>query len=105
MAALRFPLDREEPERRQRSRLSLQHQRLDRLNIDDVSHELVRGLADQDRAGHCGLLEPRCHVHRVSRRQTLRRSCYDLAGVDTDPGVDAELGERISHLHCRAARA
>ena len=53
----------------------------------------------------CRLLQTRRDVHRIAGRQPFRGACEHLAGVDSDPALDAELRERIPHLDCRSARA
>ena len=78
--------------------LPLQLEGLDRLCLGRGPHEPERLLPDQDLARSGGLLEPRGHVDRVSRRQPLLGTGDDLAGVEADTGLDAELGQRLAHL-------
>ena len=68
-------------------------------------HERERRLADQHLARLGRLLQPRRDVDGVTRRQPLLGARHDLAGVDADPAVDAELRERVPHLHRGPARA
>ena len=101
--ALRRFVDRDEPMCRNRLCLPLQLERLDRLGLDRVADERERVLADQDLARLRGLLEPRGDVDRVAGRQPLLGSGHDLAGVEADPRLHAELGQGVAHLHCGAA--
>ena len=104
VAALRRVQHRDEPVGRHRLRLPLQRQWLDRLRDRGLVHERVRRLADQHLARLGRLLEPRRHVHRVAGREPLRRARHHLAGVHADPAADAELRQRVAHLHRRPAR-
>ena len=109
--------DLDQPERRDRVRLALHHQRLDRLGGDRVANQPHRVAAEQDGARIRGLLEPRRDVHRVAgdERLPLRVPGDDLAGVDADPRCErhavialqlfVERDERFPHLTRRAHRA
>ena len=79
-------------------------QRLHRLGHHRLVHERMRRLADQHLARRRRLLEPRRHVHRVPGRQPLLRPGHHLAGVHADPAADAQLRQRVAHLHRRPAR-
>jgi len=97
----------EQAERAHGPALALQVERRYRLEPRVVAHEPVRLAAHQDLAGRGGLLETRRDVQRVADEQVggLRRVDHDLAGVDPDPGLDADVGERILHLERRPHRA
>ena len=92
--------DLEEPERLDRLGLSLQRERLDRLDADGVAHEHARLGADQRLAGSSRLLEARGDVHGISRDERLSLPAHDdLAGVDPDPRLErraAAIASRIS---------
>jgi hypothetical protein len=98
----RFLVQREQAVRDERFALALQLERLGRLGHDRVANELRRLGAKQDLACLRGLLQPRGDVHRVAGRQALGRADDDLAGADADAAADADLGQRLSHLHGRA---
>ena len=98
-------MGREQPKRRHRLRLPLQHERLDRLRVHRALHELVRRLSDQHLARRRRLLEPRRHVHRIPGHQPLRRARHHLTGVHADPALNAERRQRIAHLDRRPTGA
>jgi hypothetical protein len=82
--------------------LAFQVERLDRFGLHCLANELECRLAEQHLARLGRLLESCGHVHRVPRRQALFRSGDDDAGGQPDAGLDAELRERVAHLHGRA---
>ncbi len=92
---------REQPERLDRLLLAFQLQWLDGLDLDRVAHELDGLGAEQHLARTSRLLEPRRDVDRVSGREPLRRAGDDLAGVDADPSLHADLRQRVAHLERR----
>ncbi len=78
--------------------LSLEIERVDAPDLDGVSAEAERLLADQDLPRRGRLLQTRRHVHRISRHDRLIACAgHDLAGVHPDPAgqrhpmVTAEL--------------
>ena len=72
---------------------------------DRLLHERSVALADQHLARLGRLLQARRDVDGVTRRQPLLGPRDDLARVDADPAVDAELRERVAHLDRRPARS
>jgi hypothetical protein len=70
-----------------------------------VLDERVRRFADQHLTRLSRLLKAGRHVHRVTRREPLRRAGHDLAGVDADPSADPELRQRVPHPHRSSRRA
>ena len=81
-------------------RLTLELEGLDRHQLDRSAHE-ARGLgAQQDGARSRRFLEPRCDVDGVPGREPFLRARDDLAGVDPDPRLDAEPGQRVQDLRC-----
>ena len=104
--ALGRPRNREQPERRHRLRLPLQRQRLHRLRPRPRLARARASASPINTSPGCGrLLEARRDVDGVTGRQPLLGSRDDLAGVDADPAVDAELRERLPHLDRRPARS
>ena len=83
-------VQREQALRKQGLALSLQLER-DGLALDGVTEELCGLGPEQHLAGARGLLEPRRDVHGIACGKSLGRAHDDLAGVETDPRVDAEL--------------
>ena len=79
--------------------------RLDGLGLDCVARQAKRRLAEQDLPRLRCLLEPRRDVDGVPGRQPLLGARDDLAGVDADPALDAELGKREAQLRRRPQRA
>jgi hypothetical protein len=72
--------------------LTLELERLDRLDKDGVAHEVVRRVADQYLAGPRRRLEPRSDVNRVAGNERLPRrgvAGHNLARVDA--GADSEV--------------
>ena len=67
---------------------------IDRLRLDGGANELHRRPADKDVTGLCRLLEAGGGVDRVAGSEALLGAGHDLAGVDADPGLYAERGER-----------
>ena len=67
------------------------------VEVERVAGKAARHLGDHDRAGLCGGLHPRGHVHRVAQRRVLVPQVgpdvadHDRAAVDAgaDPEVDA----------------
>ena len=84
--------------------LPFERERLDLLHLDRVAHERERRRTKQDVAGLRRLLESGSDVDRVSRREPLLRARDHLPGVDADPGLDLELGQRVAHLGRRPHR-
>ena len=76
---------REQAVRRDRLRLALQLERLDRLRPRPRRARAHASRADQDLAGLRRLLEPRGDVDGVAGREPLGRAGDHLAGVDADP--------------------
>ena len=62
----------DEAERRDRLRLPLGVERLERLGLDRVAHEPVRGLAEQRLARRGALLQPGGDVDGVARPRASR---------------------------------
>jgi hypothetical protein len=79
---------------------ALQVERLDLLDIDRVADERERRFANQHLARRRGLLQPSGHVDRVAGRQTFFGAGHHLAAGEPDPGLEAELRQRLAHL-CR----
>ena len=98
MTSLRDVENRPEPVGGHALRLALELERLDGIHLDAAAHDPERGLADQDLAGPCRLLEPGGDVDRVSRREALLGAGHDLAGVDAEASLNAEIRERFPHL-------
>jgi hypothetical protein len=79
-----------------------------RPGLDRRSHQPFGRLAEQHLVRLGGLLQPRGHVHRITRDQRLAGPDHDLAGVHTDPArhphgpgrveVAAELDQGRAHL-------
>ena len=88
----------EQAVRRNRFRLSLQLERRHRLDVDRVAQEPGRLAAEQRRARLGRLLQARGDVHRVAGREPLRRARHDLTGVDADPCLHAEPGQRLQDV-------
>jgi hypothetical protein len=95
-------MHRDQPIGGHRLGLALEREWRHRLHLDRVAGQPQRLLPDQDLAGLGSLLQPRRHVDRVPGRKTLLRACDHLAGRHADAARDAELGERVAHLHRRA---
>jgi hypothetical protein len=105
----RRPLEGHHPMRRHRLVAALQREAADRLERDQLSHELSRRLADHDVPVAGLLLEARRHVHGIADDLAVVLG-DDLPGVDRDPQPDAALlrserEERALHLHRGADRA
>src|SRR6476659_9648592 len=99
-------------------RLALELQRLHRLDLDGVAHQLVRRLPDQDLTGGRRLFQPGGNVDGVAGHEPLAGGDVardDLAGIDPgavlqtdavvllEPFVDHLEG--FAHLHGRPNRA
>ncbi len=80
--------DAQQPERDQRLRLALHHERLDGHGIDDVANQPVGGLPDQDLSCSGDLLQPGGDVRGIARHQGLAPAQH-LPGVHAD--ADGEL--------------
>jgi hypothetical protein len=83
--------------------LALERQRLHRLDNHRFADDLEGRLADQDLTRLGRLLQACGDVDGVAGGEALLRSGDHLARVDADPGFDAELGQRRSHLERRSA--
>src|SRR5205814_596174 len=86
-----------------RTALSLDLEGVERLGLDRAADELERRLPDQDLVRLGGLLEPCGDVDRVAGGEPLLGAGHDLAGVDADPSLNAELREGCQHLYRRPA--
>jgi hypothetical protein len=84
-------------EARHRLRLPLEHKRLHRLCSHLLAHEPLRGLPEQDLACLRRLLQTRGHVDGIAGDERLARPRHDLAGVEPDPHLEAELLHRLAH--------
>ncbi len=95
----------DEPESFDRLCLALQQERLDRFDLDGITHEQTRLGADESLTRRCSLLEPRSDVDGVSGDERLRVAADDdLAGVDADPRVEPVLDDGRAHLGRSAHR-
>ena len=99
-AALRCLPHAEEPVGGNRLGLALQLERLQLFDVDRAADERERRCSNQHLGWRRGLLQPRGHVDRVTRRQTFFGAGHHLAAGEPDPGLEAELGQRVAHL-CR----
>ncbi len=81
--------------------LPLQCKWLDFLHLDRVANERERHGAEQDLARLRSLLESGGYVDGVACRQPLVRFGHHLACVDSDPSLDVEFGQRVTHLGSR----
>ncbi len=82
-----------------RSSLSLQLERLERLGVDGVADERQRLGSDEDLSVRGRLLEAGGDVDGVAGHERLALSAHDdLAGVDPDPGLQLVRGDRLTHL-------
>ena len=102
---LRAVSDLDESPRAQRLCLTLRGERADELGRDCTRQQAVGRIANEDHAGLGGLLEPGRHVDGVARDERVARAGDDLACVDSDPGPEAEGGDRIAQLDGRAGGA
>ena len=104
--------------RRERVLLALELQRLHRLDLDGVAHELVGRLPDQDLAGGRRLFQPGGDVDGVAGHQPLAGGDVardDLAGIDPGAVLQADAVvllepfvdhlEGFAHLRGRPDRA
>ena len=103
MQARRHGQKGRQTERRHRCGLALEHERLDRLRLDRVAHERQGGLADQDLARLCRLLEARSNVDRDAGGKALLGAGHHFARGEADAGLRANLGQRVPHLDRGAA--
>ena len=101
VAPLRCSSGRYQPEGGDWIRFSLQREWRDGLSLDRVPHERERAFTDQDLAGRGRLLEARCDVDGVARREPLFTPGHDLARVDPDPRLHAEVRQSVSHFESR----
>jgi hypothetical protein len=93
-------------ERERRDRLGLALRRhLARLCTHRVTDEPARHGADQHLAGLSSLLEPRGHVDGVAGDERVALARNDLAGVDTDARLEAEVRDGAAHFPRGADRA
>jgi len=79
-------------------RFALQLERRDCLHLDGTARQSECFRSEQYLARLRCLLEARCDVDRVARRQALLRSRHDLAGRDPDSSAESELGDGLPHL-------
>jgi hypothetical protein len=98
VSSLRLAVHVEQPVGGDRLGLTLEPERLHRLDVHSRSHERQRRVADQHLSGLRGLLESRGDVDRVTGHESLLGAGDDLAGHDADPACEAELGQRVAHL-------
>ena len=99
--------DGDEPVGRDGLILALQHQGLDRLDLDRVSYEAIGRLADQNLERGRRLLEPRRDVDRIADDQALlgaRVPRHHLTGVDAG-SVGKPHAIRAFELVVQAAQA
>ena len=95
-------MDRDEPIRGHGLSLPLQLKRLQRLNLDRVAHKRQGRFAEQDITWTRRLLQARRDVDRIARREALLGARHNLAGIDPDPRLQAQLRQSVPHLHRRA---
>src|SRR5205823_6861454 len=88
----------EEALRDDRLALPLELERLGRLRVDGVADKAGRLRPEQDLAACRRLLESGRDVDRVTGRAPLRGADDDPAGVQPDPRLYPELGQRVAHL-------
>ncbi len=105
VAALRRRPEAEKPVGGNRLGLPAQLEPCHRLALDCFAHEHERGLAQEHFAGRGRLLQACRHVDSIAGCETLRRTGHNLAAVETDPRLEAELGQRLPHLSCGPHRA
>src|SRR5581483_5436672 len=91
-------LDSDEPESRDGPRLPLELERLDRLDLDRVARERERLRTEQDLARRRRLLQARGDVDRVAGGEAFPGAGHNLAGMDAEPRLDAEVGQRVAHF-------
>jgi hypothetical protein len=109
-SALDRVADGDQADTRDRLGLALERQRLDGLDLDRITDEVVGELSDQDLVRRRGLLEAGGGVHGIAGDQALagrRVARHDLPGVDAGPvrQLDApaslqlpvQLGQRPLH--------
>ena len=94
----RLRADRAEPKCAHGRRLPLQFERLDGVGVDRVADQRERVVSDEDLARGRRLLQARGDVDRVAGCKALVRSRHDLASVDADPRLHAELRQGSAHL-------
>ena len=92
LPARRVGQHRNKPPRHHRSRLALEHQRLDRLRDHAVPNKAVRCIADQHLARSSGLLKPSSHVYGIARSQALLGAAHHVAGLHTNPAPHPQPG-------------
>jgi len=102
--SLRHVAHVQQPVGRNRLCLALQHQRLDRLHLGRLPDERERWLPEQHLARLGGLLQPRRHVDRITRREALLRPRHHLTRHHTDPPFEPQPGQRVAHLQRRPQR-
>ena len=96
------PDELDEPEGLDGLGLALQHERVDRFDPSCVTDEHARRGTDERLAGCRRLFEPGGDVDCVTRYECLAAPTDDhLSRVDTDPGLEAVVGDRVTHLACR----
>jgi hypothetical protein len=85
--------DLEEPPHGLLSLEPVEGQRLGRLGLDHVRHQLVRLVAEQDLSGARGLLQPLGQVDRLAGELLVQRggvAYQHIAGVDAQPDDEVE---------------
>ena len=75
-----------------------------RLHLHGAPHKPPGLLTDQHFAHLSMLLKPGGHVDGVPGHKRVTRTRDDLAGVDTNPRLQAQLRHSRPHLPCRADR-
>ena len=96
---------REQTEGRQRLRLALQRERLERFRFDGAANKRERGFPDQHLTWLRRLLQAGRDVDRVAGHEALFGPGDDLTGGEADAALQAKLGKSLAHLDRRAAGA
>ena len=87
----------EQAARSERLALALQLER-GLLRLDGIAHQACRLRPEENLAAACRLLEAGGDVDGIAGCEPLRGADDDLAGVDANPRLDAELRQRVPHL-------
>ncbi len=96
---------RKQPVRRHRLSLSLQVERLQRFDLDGVTHQLECRLAEKHLTRLSGLLQSGGNVNHIPRREALLGTGNDLSCHDANASLDPEVGQSLAHLDSRPAGA